>query len=332
MRRALVTAVLGPSLALPSSAAGEPRVLAEEAEPTPVAAYGGWVAWSRWDAASNRFRLVAARGDGAPVVLPVRSRSVAFDVDLGPGADGAPVAVYSRCRREVPGRDWNPAYYPPPYRLGRGCSIYQLDLETGRERQVLSRRGYSLVEPSIWRGTLAVVVQGRRKDDVHVAKVKRVHGRARFERVRAGSRPHIDFGGPTGLDLTRGALAIGWRSFADRRCPEHPDGFPSASTQILLVTSRRVRELDRGCDLRPRFAGGTIEVGWPSFSGARLWWNRLVSERGSFVVGRALNGSRRVTTYVDQYAINSAAVDAGRAVISDSHRQIVAIDIPRESR
>ena len=56
----------------------------------------------------------------------VAQRSVPFDADAGPGRDGQPVVVYSRCRQEptltaglAPTPDWQTA---------RGCDVYELPL------------------------------------------------------------------------------------------------------------------------------------------------------------------------------------------------------------
>ncbi|MGI8623567.1 MAG: hypothetical protein ACR2NB_08780, partial [Solirubrobacteraceae bacterium] len=81
-------------------------------------------------------------------------RSVGFDADVGPDANGAPVIVYSRCRREpavtlIGGQgDWQTA---------RGCDLYRYSLATRRETKLhhVSSVRSSETTPSIWRGRIA---------------------------------------------------------------------------------------------------------------------------------------------------------------------------------
>ncbi|MGA9875271.1 MAG: hypothetical protein WBQ21_05625 [Solirubrobacteraceae bacterium] len=68
-------------------------------EPT-VTAYGGWVAWSHLDPATDNFQLALRDPQGTELAAPVAERKTPFDVSLGPSAHGV-VAVYSRCTDEV---------------------------------------------------------------------------------------------------------------------------------------------------------------------------------------------------------------------------------------
>ena len=102
--------------------------------PTQVSAYGSGVLFSKRDPATGRFKLWYTETGRPPAPLPVADRSVPFDADLGPGAHGHFLAVYSRCAREP---RWDPVDEdtPPNYSLGRGCDLYELDLTTERERR-----------------------------------------------------------------------------------------------------------------------------------------------------------------------------------------------------
>ena len=118
-----------------------------------LTAYGGWVLFSQSDPGATSWRLMAWRGGGAAIALPIASRSVPFDADAGPDARGRPAVVYSRCAREprtIAGGtlDWAAA---------SGCHVYELELARGAERLVgqIGRRGYSDSVPSIWRGAIA---------------------------------------------------------------------------------------------------------------------------------------------------------------------------------
>src|SRR5205807_5071276 len=98
-----------------------------------LSSYGGVLAWSHWDAAVQAFRLLARQG-GRTSALPIASRSVPFDVDLGPDVRHAVTAVYSRCRQERPA--WVEgvvfARFTPP----AGCSLYRYDFSSGREHRI----------------------------------------------------------------------------------------------------------------------------------------------------------------------------------------------------
>jgi hypothetical protein len=71
-------------------------VVAMTARPTPLAAWGGVLVWSAWDSTAGGYRLMARTAAGV-AALPVAPRPVPFDADVGPGPDGGPVIVYSRC-------------------------------------------------------------------------------------------------------------------------------------------------------------------------------------------------------------------------------------------
>src|SRR6187431_1129099 len=101
--------------------------------PTQVSAYGSGVLFSKRDPASGRFKLWYTETGRPPSPLPVADRAVPFDADLGPGAHGHFLAVYSRCKTEPRLED---EYSPPNYVTGRGCDLYELDLTTSRERKL----------------------------------------------------------------------------------------------------------------------------------------------------------------------------------------------------
>ncbi len=99
-----------------------------------VASYGSATAWV--DPVRG---VVLRRGGEAPRVLGLSAQGLR-DLDLGPDADGAPVAVYTRCRPS--------------------CDVYAFSLAgdaDGTERRVAtaSAPGVSEHHPTVWRGTLA---------------------------------------------------------------------------------------------------------------------------------------------------------------------------------
>jgi len=118
-----------------------------------LTAYRGDVLWSRRDPRTRRWSLMLWHAGALPRRLPVAARPTAFDADAGPGVDGRPVVVFSRCAR-----DRRPA--DDGWRDARGCKIMALDLTdpTARPRAVPRTGGAagSDTTPSAWRGHLAV--------------------------------------------------------------------------------------------------------------------------------------------------------------------------------
>jgi hypothetical protein len=91
---AALVAVL--ALAAGAAPAAAEQRLATEASPFTADAYGDVIAWSAYDAASKTYALRVLR-DGAPVATSAVAPSAQpFDLDVGPGPDGAPLVVYSR--------------------------------------------------------------------------------------------------------------------------------------------------------------------------------------------------------------------------------------------
>lgn len=136
-------------IALPALVGAAPAaaddVIAELTRDTPIAAYGGVVAWSDHDAATGRYRLVIRQGDQA-APAPIAGSRRAFDVSLGPDARGRVVALYTRCRT-----------------TNRGCDVYRYDVKARREHKVVSVSSPVKDEawPVQWRDRVAFVRRAR---------------------------------------------------------------------------------------------------------------------------------------------------------------------------
>ena len=102
--------------AAPASAADLAPVYA----PTAISAWGGHVVWSAYDPVAGVYRL-ADRSGGVVRMLPIGPRSIPFDADVGPGRDGRPVVVYSRCR--VEGEPFVRPGWLGGFRNGSGCDV-----------------------------------------------------------------------------------------------------------------------------------------------------------------------------------------------------------------
>jgi hypothetical protein len=199
MRTAFLTAIAVLAAAAPAAAQELDAQVSTLTRATPVSAFGTTAAWSEVDPATGRYRLAVLRGREWKLV-DVPSRSVPFDVDVGPGPEGVTVS-YSRCTLEPPER-FGPTGLSvlPDYTRGRDCRMFRYDVRDGRERPLAgSRRG---VLPSVWGSRVAFLVPGTRA--------------LRTADASGGSRLRRRAGGPAGTRLTsldlaaRGRLAAVW--------------------------------------------------------------------------------------------------------------------------
>jgi hypothetical protein len=158
---ALLLLVAAAVAVVPASASADEAV-AETARPTPLAAYGGWSAWSRTDA-GGRYVLQLRSPGGDVRDAPLPSSSAPWDVSLGPDAGGAVTAVYRRCRAS-------------------GCDVDRLDIVSGRTEtlRAVSSPSFDEATPAIWRST---VVFTRRIRGCDVPYVKDVRSSAPSRRL-----------------------------------------------------------------------------------------------------------------------------------------------------
>jgi hypothetical protein len=82
-------------LAGAAPAAAEQR-LATEAAPFTADAYGDVIAWSSFDATTKTYALRVLRASAPVDTSAVAASKAPFDLDVGPGPNGAPLVVYSR--------------------------------------------------------------------------------------------------------------------------------------------------------------------------------------------------------------------------------------------
>jgi hypothetical protein len=134
---------------------------ATEARPTPVDAFRGHLVWSHFDPVLKRFRLIH-RFRGRTETLPIRSRGVVFDADLGPDRRNRVALLYSRCA----GRE--DARFGSGFSRFRRCDLYRYDFRARRELKLRSVSTGESSErfPSLWGG--------------HVAFLRSSHGRRRL--------------------------------------------------------------------------------------------------------------------------------------------------------
>ncbi len=198
-----------------------------------LTAYGGYVVFSQHDAAGG-WQLIAWH-DGSAAPLDVAERTVPFDANAGPSADGAPVVVFSKCEHES-------SHQP----MAAGCHVYELALPDGTARLVrgIDAHGASDTTPAIWMGNVAFA---RRSPGSRVPRLfvwNRASGR--LEKLSPGpstcpalggalggsfcARAHRDLSvGVEAMSLDANALSYQWLLPEDR---ENPFGAPFAEIRV----------------------------------------------------------------------------------------------------
>lgn len=239
------------------------------AQPSPVAGavgdvlvapyvdhFGGVTVWSERVAGDRPSRdryFLTALVDGQRRRLPVEARAgVPFDVDLGPGENGKPVAVYSRCRTEpdpvtVRNRFGSRVFTGPypAWTAGRGCDLFRFDFEAGNERLI---RGASTAQasemlPSVWRGRIAFArVYERRAGTrgtypyLYTRPLGASSGAS--DRQPGGSRGANGLPGPVNLDLYGRRLSFVWNYSTAKPA----SGQVAGTTELRISTVNGSRE------------------------------------------------------------------------------------------
>lgn len=286
-------------------------VLGGEALPTKVSSYRGIVAWdsARYIGLERARRIRVQIGD-ASMDLPIADG--AQHVDVGPGPDATPVAVYARCPFESQSPVGAPHYFiyarrpvQPPAR----CDLYLYDFATGRERKLegASTGAGSEYLPTVWGERIAFVrVYERRKGRRGVYPyiyVRRIDGRGKSTRIPGGARGYYEldkrsrqvrFGGvgPVGLDLRGDRLAWTWESSPSR----------SRVTTELRTTQvgRRGRILERATTTgltaknRGRLSSARVDaLIAPVLTADSIYYARWRNGTGGRYVQRTLRTNRR---------------------------------------
>jgi hypothetical protein len=309
MRRLWLTVLFLAALLVPATRAAADEVIATVTRPTPVSTNAGRIVWSEYDAATNAYYLTQRVG-GVTARVPVRPRSVPFDVDLGPDVNGEAVAAYSRCSKDPPRRDpriGNAIAQLPDWARARGCDLYRFDFATGRETRIATANspGASEFLPSIWKASVAFARVYERKRGLKGERAylyaRPIAGAGRSRKLIAGSRSDLRFckgrprrcervvePGPTSLDLFGRRLAVGWDSAAD--------GSPTSAVYLETLRASRVerRRLER-------VASGEIQ--------ATELLSPQIDQQARVVWGRALFGDN-TESQVRRFTISSGARDS----------------------
>jgi hypothetical protein len=243
---ALAGTVVSPAIAAP---------IASESQPTSVSAFGGRVVWSSYDKAARVYRLMTSI-QGETKRVPVRPRRVPFDVDLGPDGHGSVSAVYSRCRRDLPG--FNPDTLANDYGQSTACDLYRFDFSRSRERKLdaVSDPGASEYQPSIW-GHYIAFVRGpnspSRPFKPPVVYRARLGRPTRSARVGQGSAGLLNAEAPpelTDLELRRRDILFTWRLTppTGSRCARNRGKIEPSQSEVWLARSEgRPKRIDTVC-------------------------------------------------------------------------------------
>lgn len=278
-------------------------VTARIAAPTPIAAHGDRLAWSEFDPAAGRFRLVSRVG-GTTAPVPVPPRRLPFDVDLGPDERGHVVAVYSRCAREPSVQSIR------FYERARGCDLHEYDFVERRETRIAGANSPTASEywPTVWKDRVAFARVYDSRPRHPYLYVRPLVGGGRSQRLPGGQRNECrtdrrsgrrscspaDRSGPVHLELYGRRLAFGWRY----------QGFgETLDWDLRLVTiggGRRRLDRDGGGGLT------AMELGWPAFEAGRLYWARNCYGDPSGCAGRYRLVRHRLATGLTERALPPA--------------------------
>jgi hypothetical protein len=233
-----------------------------------LTSYGGYVVFSELDAA-GKWQLMAWH-DGSTSTLAAPERTMPFDANAGPGANGAPTVVFSKCTHEPPAEPATPEVQaqPPNWSRAAGCHIYELALPSGRP--TLVRGIYTAVAsdstPAIWRGDIAVARVSRRSHAPTLYVWD--HANRRLRKVGGGPSAcpglRAAFGGPfckhprghlrawvDEMSLDSDTLAYEWRLPEDDEDP-----FSSPFAEIRIDPLRAARQTAPGQVVYESISGG----------------------------------------------------------------------------
>lgn len=274
--------------------------------PSPIAAHGGWLAWSA-RGADGLFHLTLRDPNGAVTMPAIAGRTTSFDVDLGPGSGGGLVATYSRCRVEVQTAG---SYIPADYDEGRGCDSYLLEIATGVERRLggVSTADADETWPTVWRDKVAFVRSYDSKPTLPYIYARPLAG-GRSERLPGGARQVCTRTGrsvsctdervsrPYALDLYGRRLAFGW-TYAGRS-----EGLDTEIRLDTLGGGHARIAYQRGGGLTGR------ALGWPAFESGRVYFSEACYADTSGCIRQPELQRYRITTRTTEGA------DADKAIL-----------------
>jgi hypothetical protein len=222
-------APLAITLAVCSPASATDTVVAELERPSTIRSYGGSQVFSAFDGSAYRLSI---RREGAIEQLPVAPSQVPFDVDIGPGRNGRPQLIYTRCRTE---RTEDRGHTAFGTNGNQGCDLVTYSLAGGGERPVQGANTAAGNEfaPTLWKGRIAFARQtpGRNRPLVYT----RMLGAPR-------SRPSTRLPSIRKRTTTRGILEL---DLFGRHLAQRAFYSGHAEVRLVDISDRSVRRLAR---------------------------------------------------------------------------------------
>lgn len=172
--------------AVPATASARTTLAVEQGR-VHADAHGKRIAWSSFDPQGRIWRLVTLE-KGKVVQTRAPASTHPFRLDVGPGPDGKPVAVYPRCEAVAE------------------CDLYLYDFERRRQRHLkkLSTDDASESLPTIWKKWIAF---SRRSGGVSTMYRARLNGR---ELQVLPSGQQVGPSGPIAMEMRRRRVAFVW--------------------------------------------------------------------------------------------------------------------------
>jgi hypothetical protein len=288
----LVTALAIASLGPDSRAATS--VVATSQSPMHARAFGGRVVWAELSDPGWQLKTLEA---GRPVDLPIAPFKSDGALDVGPGEDGRPALVFSRCERTAEGGT-------------TGCDVFRYDFATRAETPVSTANTPGAIEtlPSIFGRRMAFMrrVPGRTRPALYLAPTR---GEGRAVRVARG-----------GTLVTSVALAREGLFFVTRS---------QSRSGLRVETLHRVQRgrrttLERR---RSRFPFAAGHIGTPDVARGSVYFSVTVpagnSRARSVLVRKQLRTGRRRVARAPASVAPPAGVEgimpSGRAFLLETH-------------
>jgi hypothetical protein len=217
--RKLVPALAALAL-IPAAPASADQAIAEIGRESPVAAYGGWEAWSTFDEASGTYALTLRDPQGTVKPAPLAPSDQPWDVSLGPDAHSDVVAVYRSC-----GSD--------------GCDVRRLYVATGRDQALrsVSSPSYDEATPAIWRSTVVFTRRVGRCDVPYVKDLSSSRPSRRLLKTKCLTTP----AGHAAIRASRIVISSMDLSHAD----SHGAGRKTSELRLYLSTAAGSRVIDQ---------------------------------------------------------------------------------------
>lgn len=248
-----------------AQAQGLPPTVTGVAPPTPISAYNGQLVWSQ-PASNGQYQLVSRTGSGPVTPLPIATRGVPFDVDLGPTSSGGLYALYSRCTTEP---QWDQVGMPD-YQTGKGCAIYKFDFGSNQEVRYskVNASNASQYWPTYWKGKVGFARTYASNPNKGYVYTKTISSSTPSAQMPIGALGDTS-AYATQLELYGSRLAFGWTYTTEQ--------FMNWQLRLDTIGSKGSTVLDQ-----TKGGQSNVGLGWPAFGyGGITWLRYCIGDPGS---------------------------------------------------